>query len=182
MGKKSLVAREGAASRSIQGVEAARELFWQNVMREILTSLSVLCTMGRPESTELFDGRLAIITALGQRVPIASVFPLFACSIENGAGHRALSMAVECTVFQIRTPGGEVFTLPLHEMRGFHSLSEELIDQIRQQASQQSETDDDQEPFGFAAYTSLARTKLPGEALPGLVGEAELDDPEASPD
>ena len=181
---KNALARQGGLDRpALEGVESARELFWQNVMREILTSLSVICTAGKNENSELFDGRLAVVTALGQRIPIASVFPLFACGVNLSEGERALSMAVECSVFQIRTPGGEVFTLPLHEMRAFHALSEELIEQIRRQASEQSESDDDQEPFGFAAYTSLARTKLPGEAAtrplnPG--GGANPDTPAVS--
>jgi hypothetical protein len=158
-------------------------------MREILTSLSVISTAGVQaaadgeqaiEPNDLFDGRLAVLTQLGQRVPIAAVFPLFACGINLSEGDKELSMAVECTVFQIKTPGGEVFTLPLHEIRGFHSLSEDLVEQIRKQARQASESTDEQEPFGFAAYTSLARTKLPGEIVPP--GETEGPDIEASPD
>lgn len=165
--------------QALEGVQAARELFWQNVMREILTSLSVISTAGMSgkggQHEDLFDGRLAVITQLGQRVPIAAVFPLFACGINLDDAQKELSMAVECTVFQIRTPGGEVFTLPLHEMRSFHSLSEDLVEQIRQQAAEQSESEDDQEPFGFAAYTSLARTRLPGEMLtsPGVESPTE---------
>jgi|GEM_PF-3175286 hypothetical protein len=171
MFKKDAIIRqpEQNSARAMEGVQVARELFWQNVMREILTSLSVISTAGlsgkAEEHEDLFDGRLAVITQLGQRVPIAAVFPLFACGIDTSDTERQLSMAVECTVFQIRTPGGEVFTLPLHEIRAFHSLSEDLVEQIRKQAAQQSESEDDQEPFGFAAYTSLARTKLPSEAM-----------------
>jgi len=168
----------------MEGVTVARELFWQNVMREILTSLSVLSgthTEGQPTGgDDLFDGRLAIITQLGQRVPIAAVFPLFACGIDTSDTDRELSMAVECTVFQIRTPGGEVFTLPLHEMRAFHSLSEELLERIRKEAAEVGEAEPgEHEPFGFAAYTSLSRTRLIPEG-PSLF--ANLDDPEASPD
>jgi hypothetical protein len=173
--------------QAMEGVQAARELFWQNVMREILTSLSVISTAGMSGKggphEDLFDGRLAVITQLGQRIPIAAVFPLFACGINLDDAQKELSMAVECTVFQFRTPGGEVFTLPLHEIRSFHSLSEDLVEQIRQQAAEQSESEDDQEPFGFAAYTSLARTRLPGEMLtspgiqaPGIVGPG-IDEP-----
>jgi hypothetical protein len=164
-------------SGNIEGVTAARELFWQNVIREMLTSLSVLgaskdkdkpvavdaAGLPVPVQGDLFDGRLAVVTSLGQRIPIASVSPLFACGIQTSDADRALSMAVECTVFQINTPGGEVFTLPLHEIRGFHSLSEELIDQL----NSASTTPGDSglaEPFGFAAYTSLARTNLPTDA------------------
>jgi hypothetical protein len=179
---------------SLAGVSEARELFWQNVMREILTSLSVISTAGlqatdtekasEPGQNELFDGRLAVITDLGQRIPIAAVFPLFACGISLSDVDKELSMAVECTVFQIKTPGGEVFTLPLHEIRSFHSLSEELIEQIRKQAAQQTDGDEEQEPFGFAAYTSLARTKLPGEVVgTGSNDSSDADDePEGSPD
>jgi hypothetical protein len=166
----------------MENVTVARELFWQNVMREILTSLSVISGVepgnGQGANDDLFDGRLAIITQLGQRVPIAAVYPLFACGIDTSDTDRELSMAVECTVFQIRTPGGEVFTLPLHEMRAFHSLSEELIERIRKEAAGRSDqTEDEAEPFGFAAYTSLARTKLPGDQ-----GLPLFEEPEASPD
>jgi hypothetical protein len=178
MAKKKLVKLNGQPSpRAMEGVTVARELFWQNVMREILTSLSVISGGGVPEGQEdLFDGRLAIITQLGQRVPIAAVMPLFACGIDTSDTERELSMAVECTVFQVRTPGGEVFTLPLHEMRAFHSLSEELIERIRKESgSRQEEGAEVQEPFGFAAYTSLARTNLPGD-------EGLFEGPEASPD
>jgi hypothetical protein len=176
---------------------ANRELFWQNVMREILTNLSMLSAQRPPpralppgaagaataeapvppppqapapgaESTpaddddhpELFDGRLAVITRQGQRVPIADVFPLFACGISTPR-ERMLSIAVECTVFQIRTPGGEVFTLPLHELRSFHALTPELMHKLERAARRQMRSrpgaDEDRVPFGFAAFTSLAR-------------------------
>ena len=92
------------------------------------------------------------------------MYPLFACGIQTSDADKALSMAVECTVFQIHTPGGEVFTVPLHEIRAFHSLSEQLIDEIKQ-ASTEHGGGDQQEPFGFAAYTSLARTNLPSEVI-----------------
>ena len=163
-------------SGNIEGVAAARELFWQNVIREMLTSLSVLWASkdkhktaslepaGHVAGGDLFDGRVAVITTLGQRIPIGAVYPLFACGIQTSDGDRALSMAVECSVFQIHTPGGEVFTVPLHEIRAFHSLSEQLIDEIKQASIEQGGSDQ-QEPFGFAAYTSLARTNLPSEVV-----------------
>jgi hypothetical protein len=185
MAKRQVVKlKDQPSARAMEGVTVARELFWQNVMREILTSLSVLSGAQpagqRPPTDDLFDGRLAIITQLGQRVPIAAVFPLFACGIDTSDTDRELSMAVECTVFQIRTPGGEVFTLPLHEMRAFHSLSEELIERIRKEAGEVADVDPgEHEPFGFAAYTSLARTRLIPDG-PSLFGEHT--DPEASPD
>jgi len=156
-------------SGNIKGVGAARELFWQNVMREMLTSLSTLGASENRKATDaagnllhpdMFDGRLAIFTTLGQRIPIAAVYPLFACGIQGSDADKALSMAVECTVLQIKTPGGEVFTLPLHEIRAFHSLSEELIEQIKNAGPGEESQG---EPFGFAAYTSLARTNLPAE-------------------
>ncbi len=175
-------------------VTLARELFWQNVIREMLTSLSVLSAkMNRqcpqppaqtPEAgdsenvtttnppppntpppsappplahqSNLFDGRLAVITTQGQRIPISQVFPLFACGIGGTESQKNLSLAVECTVFQIRTPGGEVFTLPLHEIRSFHALTEEIMSQLASEAMQNGSLETD-EPFGFAAFTSLAR-------------------------
>jgi len=185
-------------------VAATRELFWQNVMREILTNLSMVsgrnsapahapappdaaaieasgqgaalapgAEVETSEEMELFDGRLAVITRQGQRVPIAEVFPLFACGIAT-PGERTLSMEVECTVFQIRTPGGEVFTLPLEEMRTFHSLTPELMQKLERAARRESKRrgeppDEEQIPFGFAAFTSLSR------GGPSIVPEAPID-------
>lgn len=177
-----------------------RELFWQNVIREMLTSLSMLSMkmeaqagaqkmadnqviIDTPEGTmtqggspdvddededesgeeSLFDGRLAVITTLGNRIPIADVHPLFACGVTNNADDRSLATAVECTVFQIRTPPGEVYTLPLSEIRGFHSLSPELVERLQRQAEAQlnhltgGPDEENQQPFGFAAFTSLAK-------------------------
>lgn len=143
-----------------------RELFWNNVMREVLTALSQLSASvdkhaaDKPqvaqEMAAPLDGRMAIITTAGQRVPIADVYPLFACGIPGNADEKALSIAVECTVFQIVTPSGEVYTLPLHEIRGFHALSPELMQQIAE-ASRSEEGGARTEPFGFAAFTSLAK-------------------------
>ncbi len=175
-----------------------RELFWQNVIQEMLTSLSMLSmqiearksaqrrnpgtiiidTPGGTITSEpqdeaeenevseeaLFDGRLAVITTQGTRIPIAEVHPLFACGVASDNGDRALSNAVECTVFQISTPPGEVYTLPLSEIRGFHSLSPELVQRMQAQAEAQmqfarrAEGETDQ-PFGFAAFTSLSRNE-----------------------
>ena len=146
---------------SLEQVAIARELFWHNVMREMLTSLSILSAGGGDQGEgddNILDGRLAVITQLGQRIPIASVYPLFACGMNTGdARERNLAEAVECTVFQIETPAGEVFTLPLHEIRTFHSLTEQLMERLQQSAAAQSQSGQDGEPFGFAAYTSLAR-------------------------
>jgi hypothetical protein len=160
-------ARARSASRPLSSAEHAglRELFWHNVVREFLTSLSMLHarrTAGQApaDGPDIFDGRLAIITSFGARVPIGAVYPLFACSVSGTKADRALAMELECTVFQVDTPQGESYTLPLHEVRAFHSLSAELVDQIKQ-ASQEAEPDDAREemPFGFAAFTSLAKSR-----------------------
>ncbi len=144
-----------------EGVRATRELFWNNVVREILTSLSALEAEHRGEQggDQVFDGRLAVITTLGQRIPIRSVYPLFACGVSGSPVERALSMEVECTVFQIETPSGEVFTLPLHEIRAVHAVSAELMEQIKQAAGDVAEADEGQMPFGFAAFTALAKSQ-----------------------
>lgn len=175
---------------------ALRELFWQNVMREMLTSLSVLsiqrsdaeqaAAAAAPPPAEspadgsaeegviqlpgnlkfdpsLFDGRLAIVTKAGERIPIAAVFPLFACGI-NTPNARALSAAVECTVFQISTPDGHVFTIPLHEIRCFHAMSEEIMTRLEKVARRRAERREANEvspPFGFAAFTSMVRGEPP---------------------
>jgi hypothetical protein len=153
-----------------------RELFWQNVMREMLTSLSVMTAGGIGYGTPgpdgkptpvLFDGRLGVITSSGSRVPIAAVVPLFACGVGGTEQDKALSIAVECSVFQLHTPKGEVFTLPLHEMRGFHSVSEELMERMAKSVRDKSRSRDEREsaePFGFAAFTSIARSR--GSAAP----------------
>lgn len=179
------------SSRRSGGAEMeTRELFWQNVMRELLTTLSTMTVQRHaspydPEAERLaketFDGRLAVVTRLGQRIPIAEVHPLFACSVPDGDAERALSMAVQCTIFQFRTPSGEVHTLPLSEIRGFHALTGELIErierlrQLREKGRKGAPSD---QPFGFAAFTSSARAQLeethqsetgpPGEGFPRL--------------
>jgi hypothetical protein len=172
------LARPGSPSTSLRvdQVLTARELFWQNVMREMLVSLAGApsshpqaqanpddktdASGTEPDST-LFDGRLAIITKSGERIPIAAIFPLFAWGVSAPAA-RDLCLAIECTVFQIRTPDGHVFTIPLHEIRSFHALSPELMEKLeraarRRAARRDTKSDDDAPPFGFAAFTSLAR-------------------------
>ncbi len=184
---------------SMENVESARSLFWQNVMRQILTSLSVQsmnrhATSPRPDAAQadpqaqataepsegqveqphdnLFDGRLAILTHAGERIAIADVVPLFACGINETEASKALSTAVECTVFQIRTPAGEVFTLPLHEMRAFHALTPELMQELEERSRAGEEEGSDeaslQEPFGFAAFTSLARSNDGAQDQPAI--------------
>jgi len=153
-------------------VASRREVFWQNVMREILSALAVAAGSGgrlTPTASgaahspgpvdELFDGRLAIITSLGQRIPIADIYPVFACSVPNTARSRMLSGDVQCSIYQIRTPTGEMFTLPLSQIRSFHSLSEELVRRLEAATMEVAEEEDEngRKPFGFAAFTSLAR-------------------------
>jgi hypothetical protein len=168
---------------------ALRELFWQNVIREILTSLSIVSaqrlaalergrnepvpgespgeTLAAPppgppdDARALFDGRMAVILKTGERVPIGEVFPIFACGIDTPL-ERALSVALECTVFQVRTPRGQVYTIPLQEVRAFHALSPELMRTLEQAArdhqhGRRGGALSEQVPFGFAAFTSLVR-------------------------
>jgi len=174
--------QHGAVPRTSNHAQVAhrREMYWQNVVREYLNSLAVTAAMfsgrltptaqgaahtGTPEH-ELFDGRMAVITRLGQRIPIADVYPLFACSVPSSAGtaQRMLAADVQCTVFQIRTPSGEVYTVPVHEIASIHALSEGLIRKLQQAAAAQAgllgqgDGEDDQ-PFGFAAFTSLAQSE-----------------------
>jgi hypothetical protein len=184
-----------------QPVGNLRELFWQNVIREMLTSLSMMSMQmeaqksaekmmpgtiiidtpsgqivnnpaaqndsddGEEVNENLFDGRLAVITTLGTRIPIAEVHPLFACGVTKNSGERSLANAVECSVFQISTPPGEVYTLPLSEIRGFHSLSPRLVQQLQREAEMQmsmmngGRDGETEQPFGFAAFTSLAKAE-----------------------
>jgi hypothetical protein len=179
-----------------------RQLFWENVIREILSSLSMVAVLRPAEPSkhapehaasdlpiidaqtdspnlpqphqqalerapgphfepELFDGRLAVVLKSGERVAIGDVFPVFACSIAQDL-NRPLAMAVECSVFQIRTPEGQVFTIPLHEIRAFHALTPELMRRLMEAARQQNMRGNhvpEHIPFGFAAYTSLAQGK-----------------------
>lgn len=152
----------------------ARELFWFNVVREILMSLwsaSQKPSTWKVESSgasstpapndaaaDLLDGRFSVVTNTGLRVPIAQVQPVFGCGVLGKENREHwLSQAVECTVFQIRTPQGEVFTLPVHAVRAFHSLSEESMDQLGKSARGNND-EGPEAPFGFAAYTSLARS------------------------
>lgn len=152
-------------------VSATRELFWQNVVQEMLTGLASLSQSGT--NADVFDGRIAVITSLGHRIPVADVMPLFACGVPGSDREKHLSMAVECTVFQIRTPDGEVFTLPLHEARMIHALSEELAERVKAAGRRENdEANASDQPFGFAAFTSLARQRntLPEGTIvgPGL--------------
>lgn len=182
-GLKAQVQTHKSSGAGLEEVVRRRELFWQNVVKEILSALSVAAgSAGRLSASpkgaamspgpldEMFDGRMAVITRLGQRIPIADVYPVFACSVEKNPGDRGLSTDVQCTVFQIRTPGGEVFTIPVHEIVAVHSLSEELVRRMEEAARAAQMEEDGSEramPFGFAAFTSLAqaeRERQPGQA------------------
>ncbi len=135
----------------LRDVAVARKLFWENVVREMLTSLSMMQMQG--SAPELFDGRIQVLTHGGERIPIGVVFPLFACSIPGQSKEHDASMAVECTVFRIQTPDGEVFTLPVHEIRALASLTDELIKQLEQASLSRTRPDTDAPgPFGFAAH------------------------------
>ena len=91
-----------------QAAIARRELFWNNVIREMLTALSVMrlardSQVYDPQAEEhlrdTFDGRLAVVTSLVARIPIAEVHPLFACSVNSSAEQGEISEQVQCTVF-----------------------------------------------------------------------------------
>lgn len=158
------------------GMAQAREMFWQNVTREMLTSLAMqrarmvayaegqrkqFIAQGNPDPGPVkdlpgFDGRVAVVTRHGDRIPISDIMPLFACSIGGSSQKRALSEDVQCTVFQIRTPSGEVYTFPVHEIRGVHALSEEAMQSMQEEAEGNGDADS-KVPFGFAAFTSLSR-------------------------
>jgi hypothetical protein len=147
----------------LRQVALSRELFWQNVVREMLTALSVM----QATHPELFDGRTAVLTRDGSRIPIGEVWPLFACGIPGTSLERAVSVAVECTTFRIVTPEGEVFTLPLNEIRSIHSLSPDLVKRLEQDSMQRSDAlGVPPGPFGFAAFTTAGRgvkVPIPGE-------------------
>lgn len=218
-GSAPQVAPSRGRSISPREIADTREVFWQNMMRELLTSLAMLSSKrtakrGLPskgpatdagsseppatgaspigamsglgdlglgedddvdegggdeptfdvpvtvgvEPGNIFDGRLAVITSLGQRIPIAEIHPVFGCGVPGPNGANPLSMIVECSVFEIRTPGGEVYTLPIHEIKAFHALTPELVEEIGRAVGAEG-GDDGEKPFGFAAFTSLARNQ-----------------------
>ncbi len=151
-----------------QRVVVRRDLFWQNVMREILSALAAAAGSGgrltpTPKGAayspgpidDMFDGRLALITNFGQRIPIADIIPVFACSVPSSTEKRCISSEVQCTVYQVRTPAGEIYTLPISEIRAFHSLSEELVRTLEERAEAISGDGSAGQPFGFGAFTSL---------------------------
>ncbi|MAO24525.1 MAG: hypothetical protein CMJ35_03610 [Phycisphaerae bacterium] len=168
-------------------VQARRDVFWQNICREILmalasaaaessgrlgTGISDAQSSGSPVN-ELFDGRMGVITTLGQRIPIADVTPVFSCSLPNTELDRSLSNDVQCSIFRVTTPTGETYTFPISQVVGVHSVSQSLLEGIEDQ----QESSEEKVPFGFAAYTSLARSERenraqeqPGKPDSGMMG------------
>ncbi len=157
-----------ARGQSPTETQSYREVFWQNVIREMLISLIIAQAESqaqiqkeKPSAEPMSDGRVGIVTAQGQRIPIGRVSPVFAATFDQTPKMIELSHILQCTVFQIETPGGEVYTLPLHEIRGFHAISERTMDQVSNAAREQRYREgspEEAEPFGFAAFTSLARS------------------------
>jgi hypothetical protein len=161
---------------------ALRELFWHNVIREMLSGLA----SQQEAHPELFDGRFAVLTrgstgGQPERIPIGGVTPMFACSVPGSSAERDASQIVQCSVFQVRTPMGEVFTLPLMEIRAIHALTPELIEKLQQAAEAIASTqsgrggagaggsDDDpgSRPFGLAAFAALPKpSRLPAGPAP----------------
>lgn len=135
-----------------------RSMFWQNVVQQMLTSFPERVQ----QDPEIADGRLSVLTRGGDRIPIRAVVPLFSLSVPVDPELRALSVAVQCSVFEIHTPHGEVVTLPLEEIRGVHSLSEQLVAQLKEMTQEMA--GDETEPFGFAAFTSMAKQQRDDEA------------------
>ena len=165
------IERTGGAGRAARADPLeTRELYWQHVLAQMLSTLSVVSLTPRSDQStphdtaephELLDGRFAVITQQGMRIPIAEVHPLFACSVHGTAADRSLSTEVQCTIFRIRTPNGETYTLPLQEIRGIHALSSEMLQQLENEAERRQTPGGGHpdSPFGFAAYTSLARRR-----------------------
>jgi hypothetical protein len=173
-------------------VQARRDLFWSNVVRDSLMALASAAANSSarlsPTPTaaqhstspvdDLFDGRMGIITSLGQRIPIADIFPVFACSSVGTHADRERSADVQCTIFRVTTPTGETYTLPISQIIGIHSLSEDLINQLESASEdlQEQEADfGDRTPFGFAAYTSLARSEAEQNAARGPETKDQAD-------
>ncbi|MBA4029290.1 MAG: hypothetical protein C0475_09205 [Planctomyces sp.] len=159
---------------------ATQTLFWHNVAREMLTALSAM-SMNQTDRREL-DGRIAILTQAGERIPIAAISPLFACGVPTGDMERDLSIAVECSVFRVTTPAGEVFTIPLHQVRAIHALTDELVHELEElQRGQRGEGTPGNEPFGFAAFRSLTQQSRPAQSDPASPTAPVPLAPEAPP-
>lgn len=133
-----------------------REMLWHNIVREMLCALCLETGQADAAGTpRVLDGRLTIITFRGERIPIGAVRPLINFGVGRTREEKVLSMMLQGTVFQIVTPDGDVFTLPIHEIRGLHALSESIMQQL-QAAAESPEGEKPGVPFGFAAFTSLA--------------------------
>lgn len=140
----------------LRNLEEIRAVFWQNVVREMLTAMPALAA-AHPDA---MDGRIAILTHAGERIPIAGVEPLFPCSF-LAPDARQLCMAIQGTVFNVRTPNGEIFTIPLKEIRAIHTLSDELLHELEKLGRQFAEDGDSaEEPFGFAAFRSMRKQQM----------------------
>lgn len=161
-----------------------RDVFWNNVVRDILMAMATAAasSSGRLQPTvtgaenstspldQMFDGRVGVMTTLGQRIPIADLYPVFSCSSADPDADRSLAADVQCTIFRIKTPTGESYTLPISQIVGVHSLSDELVQELERQSQIQEGVDTehiDRAPFGFAAYTSLARAEREEHAQAG---------------
>ncbi len=154
-----------------------RSLFWTNFLREMLTSISA--TLTASSVPVQLDGRIALLTNHGERIPVAEVHPLFACSVPGSNVDRDLSAAVQCSIFRVVTPQGDAFTLPISEIRGVHALTEELQQQIEAEMNMDSTSE---APFGFAAYTQTAKQQQAAAdaansvANPALESESRADE------
>lgn len=150
----------GTQMMSPQQMVSMRDLFWGNVVREMLNGLSILCQ----QQPEQFDGRFGVLTSRDERIPIGHITPLFACSIPGSAQDREASAAVQSTVFRIQTPEGEVFTLPVQEIRAIHTMTPELIEQLQALSENEAAGEKDEtRPFGLAAFAALPKGPIQAE-------------------
>lgn len=157
-------AREVALAHDPATALAMRQLFWFNVVREMLTAMAVRTSEAQraaesgamPEGAGApLNGQMSIITRLGARLPVAAVIPMVAANPAARGEAKALAMLVQCSVFQIVTTDGEQWILPIHEVASFQAISEQAAADIER--ANLAARDDRGEPFGFAAFTSLAR-------------------------
>lgn len=162
---------KGLTLDDLESVASVRELFWSNIIRELLVSLATASADESNADKSVFDGRLAVVTSLGERIPIADVKPIMGFGVNDAGLGKQLSAMLQCTVFQIRTPAGDVYTLPVHEIRGFHAMTEELLRQV--ETTTPGKDGEDEKPFGFAAFTSISRgiRDLPIQPAPTEPGE-----------
>lgn len=145
---------------------ALRAFFWSNILRDMLTNLSTV----QEKQPELFDGRIAVLTHNGERIAIAHIAPIFGMSVPGA--QRDVSQVIQCTVFRIVTPSGEVFTLPLHELRAIHTLTPELLERLEaEEAEENGQTDSNPVPFGLAAFAALPKASAFPTAPPDHPGE-----------